>query len=318
MLKKNGKETIADSSDSRVSTTSTNSETVAVQATHRGFMRMGDVDIECYVLEDGRRVFHKRGIAKAIGLKSEGGSAFLKTMSRKGLGRKISEELRYQIENPIYFNYLNSRRGHAYEADILVNVCKAIKRAYDAGHLSKTQEELYRQANALLHAVGRVGVTALIDEATGYQTSRSPEALRLLVQQYLEEEKREWEKEFPDELYHQLNRIYGNKNIIILKSGAIVLNKPQHFAKFTRTYVYEPLANGAVLEELDKRNPIIDEKGTREHRFHQDLSKDYGLEKLRIQMIEVITILKISNSMDEFKRLFKRRFPRSGDQIDLL
>ena len=317
MPKKSKIELMDDASNSHLPATPNNNTPVAVQATHKGYMRMGDIDLECYVLEDGRRVFHKKGIAKAIGLKSAGGSAFLKTMSRKGLGNEISEDLRSAIESPIYFTYLTSGMGHAYEADVLVEVCKAIKRAHDADYLSKTQEELYRQANALLYAVGKVGVIALIDEATGYQTKRSPEALRLLVQQYLEAEKREWRKEFPDEYYHELNNIYGNESMATLKSGTMVLNKPRYFAKFTRTYVYEPLANGAVLEELDKLNPTIDKKGTRRDRFHQHLSEDYGLEKLRIQVREVITILKISNSMDEFKRLFKRRFPKRGDQIDL-
>ena len=257
-------------------------------------------------------------MAKAIGLKSEGGNAFLKSMSRKGIRSEIDQELHEKIENPILFNYLRSDPNHAYEADVLVEVCKAINRAHEAGSLTKTQETLYRQANVILNAFAKIGVVALIDEATGYQTERSPDALRLLVQQYLEDEKREWQKEFPDEYYQELNRIYGSKSTAIRKSGAIVLNKPQHFAKFTRSYVYEPLENGAVLEELDKLNPYIDSKGTRKDRFHQHLSKDYGIEKLRLQVREVITLLKISDTVNEFKKLFKKRFPRKDDQIDLL
>lgn len=311
-------EPIDDSFDSVVLSTLTNSTPIVINATHKGFMHVGGIDLECYVLEDGRRVFNKKGMAKAIGLKSEGGNAFLKTMSRKGVRSEIDEKLHEKIENPILFNYLRSDPNHAYEADVLVEVCKAIKRAKDDGKLTKTQEELYRQANALLNAFGKIGVVALIDEATGYQKERSPDALRLLVEQYLEEEKREWQKEFPDEFYKELNRIYGSQNTTTRKSGAIVINKPQHFAKFTRSYVYEPLENGAVLEELDKLNPKLDMKGTRKNRFHQHMSEEYGIEKLRLQMREVLTLLKISDSVAEFKKLFKKRFPRKGDQIDLL
>jgi hypothetical protein len=288
------------------------------RATHKGFMHISGIDLECYVLEDGRRVFNKKGMAKAIGLKSEGGNAFLKAMGRKGLGSEIDQKLYEKIENPIYFNYLRSDPWHAYEADVLVEVCKSIKRAKDAGRLTNTQEELYHHANALLNAFGKIGVVALIDEATGYQKERSPDALRLLVQQYLEDEKREWQKEFPDEYYNLLNNIYGSGNTAIRKSGAIVLNKPQHFANFTRSYIYQPLENGSVLEELDKLNPYIDSKGTRKDRFHQHLSKDYGIEKLRIQVREVITLLKVSDTVEDFKKLFKKRFPRKGDQLDLL
>jgi hypothetical protein len=63
----------------------------------------------------GRRVFNKRGMAKAIGLKSEGGNAFLKIIGRKGLGSEIDEKLHKKIENPIYFNYLRSDPVHAYD-----------------------------------------------------------------------------------------------------------------------------------------------------------------------------------------------------------
>lgn len=44
-----------------------------ISATHRGILPIGGLQLECYVLEDGKRVFHKRGMAKAMGLKSEGG-----------------------------------------------------------------------------------------------------------------------------------------------------------------------------------------------------------------------------------------------------
>lgn len=301
-----------------VRATLSNNIPVLVNATHKGFMHVGGIDLDCYVLEDGRRVINKKGMAKAIGLKSEGGNSFIRTVGRKGLGSEIGQKLHDLIENPIYFNYLRSDPGHAYEADVLVEVCKAIKRAYDADKLTATQEDLYHQAMAILNAFAKIGVVALIDEATGYQTERSPDALRLLVQQYLEEEKREWQKEFPDEFYKELNRIYGSQNTATRKSGVIVINKPQHFANFTRSYVYEPLENGAVLEELDKLNPKMDTKGTRKSRFHQHMSEGYGVEKLRLQMREVLTLLKISDSVTEFKKVFKKRFPRKGDQIDLL
>lgn len=295
-----------------------NETPIIVNATHKGFMHVGGINLECYVLEDGRRVFNKKGMAKAIGLKSEGGNAFLKTMNRKGVGSEVSKKLRDKIESPILFNYLRRDPGHAYEADVLVEVCKAIIDAGDAGKLTETQESLYIQAKALLHAFGKVGVVALIDEATGYQKERSPDALRLLVQQYLEEEKREWQKEFPDEYYKELNRIYGSNPTAIRKSGAVVLNKPQHFAKFTRSYVYEPLENGAVLAELDKVNPKIGANGNRQNRLHQHMSQDYGIKKLRIQVREVLTLLKVSDSIAEFRKLFRKRFPRKGDQLDLL
>lgn len=287
------------------------------QATHQGKMLVGEIELDCYVLEDGRRVIHKRGMARALNLKSAGGNAFLRSMTRKGIGSELDHKLVQTIENPLIFKPLNLDSAHGYDAEVLVEVCKAILRADEQDKLTKSQAFLAAQARVLLNAFAKVGVTALIDEATGFQDIRSPDALRLLVQQYVAAEMREWEKQFPDEYYDRLNELYGSKKITKTISGAVIQNRPQHFAHFTRQYVYHPLANGAVLDELDRLNPRIGKSGSRKDRFHQHLSEGYGIEKLKRQMQEVMTLAAVSDSVGQFKKLFRKRFPQSGDQLDL-
>ena len=63
-------------------------------------------------------------MAKALGLKSAGGNAFMKTISRKGIGSNISPELREKILNPINFKPLTQDLAHGYEADILAVECR--------------------------------------------------------------------------------------------------------------------------------------------------------------------------------------------------
>lgn len=279
-----------------------------VDATHRGILPIGGLQLEVYVLDDGRRVFAKRGMARALGLKSEGGNAFLKTLSGKKLGSEITPELHDQLENPIVFNISGADPGHGFEAEVLVDVCKAVVRADEAGKLLATQKPMANQARSIINALAKVGIDALIDEATGYQTERSPDALRLLVNAYIEKERREWEKEFPDDFYLTLNKVYGSDPYIAKASGALVINKPQHFGNFTNKYVYGPLEHGEVLKELQRLNPKIAATGTRKEKLHQFLSKGYGLEKLREQRQEVLTMLKISDDIDDFKRLYEKRF----------
>lgn len=286
-------------------------------ATHQGKMLVGSLELDCYVLEDGRRLFHKRGMARALSMKSGGGNVFLRAMRRKGLGSELDQKLVEKLENPINFKPLTLDLGHGYEADVLVEVCKAIVRAAEVGKLTSSQEGLAAQAAILLNAFAKVGVTALIDEATGFQEIRQPDALRLLVQQYIESEKREWEKQFPNDYYDELNRIYGSRKMTMTANGAVIQNRPQHFARFTRSYVYHPLENGAVLEELDKINPKINAKGTRKARFHQHLTQGYGIEKLKRQVQEILTLMKVSDTTSQFKKLFGKRFPQSGNQIEL-
>ena len=192
------------------------------KATHQGKMAVGDLELDCYVLADGRRVFHKRGMARALGMKSGGGNVFMRAIQRKSLGSEIDQKLIGKIENPIIFKPLTQDLAHGYDADVLVDVCKAVIRAEEGNKLTKSQQGLVAQARILLQAFAKVGVTALIDEATGFQQVRDPMALRILVQQYIEEEKREWEKQFPDEYYDELNRLYGSKRLTTTGSGAVI------------------------------------------------------------------------------------------------
>jgi len=288
------------------------------KATHQGQMTVGDLILDCYVLEDGRRVFHKRGMAKALGMKSGGGNVFLRTMQRKSLGSHLGANLLEKIENPINFKPLTQDLAHGYDAEVLAEIARAIVDAWNDGALTKAQEGLASQARIIQNAFAKIGVVALIDEATGYQQVRDPGALRLLVQQYIEEEKREWEKQFPDAYYDDLNRLFGSKRYTQSKSGAVIQNRPQHFAKFTRSYVYGPLENGKVLEELDRINPKIDSNGTRKNRFHQHLTLGYGIEKLKRQVQDVMTLMTVSDNVSQFKKLFQKRFPKLGDQFDML
>lgn len=277
-------------------------------ATHQGQVSISGLELDCYVLNNGKRVFHKRGMAKALGLRSEGGNAFVKTISGKSISKFVSEDLADRIDSPFYFLAINGEVAHGYDAELLIDVCKAIKNASESGSLSSSQSALAAQAQIIIHAFAKVGIAAVIDEATGFQEVRGPDALRILVEQYIEKEKREWVKEFPDEYYDELNRIFGSKKLTQTKHGKVIQNRPQHFAKFTRKFVYHPLENGSVLEELDRLNPKINDKGTRRDRFHSHLSQDYGLQKLKTQVQEVLTMMKLSDNLAQFKRFFDKRF----------
>src|SRR5271156_6781604 len=47
-----------------------------------GTLPIGAVNIEVYRLKDGRRVISKAAMARALNLRSEGGNAFLRTVTR--------------------------------------------------------------------------------------------------------------------------------------------------------------------------------------------------------------------------------------------
>lgn len=277
------------------------------EANYQGKLPIGDVELECYVLNDGRRLFHKRGLAKALGLKSTGGNAFMKTISRKGLGSAVPQNLWEKIENPIIFKPLNGDPAHGYEAAVLIDICDAIWEANKQNKLTASQLFLAMQAEILLRSAAKVGIVALIDEATGFIKDKQKSEYRELFQEFIRNEFRQWEKEFPDAFFDMIYRIYnlrrspGNKH-------------PQFFGKFIRKYVYAPLANsnGAILEHLDEKNPVVYSNGGRRYKMFQYLTDEIGLPSFRAHLWQVVGIGNATRSKEGFDRGFRLAFPEAG------
>jgi hypothetical protein len=63
-----------------------------------------------------------------------------------------------------------------------------------------------------------------------------------------------------------------------------------------------------VLKELQRLNPKIAARGAPREKLRQFLSTRFGLDKLREQRREVQTMLKLSDDIDDFKRLYEKLF----------
>src|SRR5207248_9588268 len=114
------------------------------EAIREGILPFGGIDLECYVLKDRRRVFHKRGMAKSLGMKSEGGNVFLRAMNSKGLGSVIPENVWNALNNPIIFKTISGDQAHGFEGLILIEICDAIWEADKQGKLRPNQKDLAR------------------------------------------------------------------------------------------------------------------------------------------------------------------------------
>lgn len=280
-------------------------------AIYQGPLNFGDASLDCCVLKDRRRVFYKRGLAKTLGMKSGGGNVFLRTFNRKGIGSIVTDNVREKLENPIEFKTLRGDLAHGYEATTLIDICDVIMEAKRQGKLASSQHFLAIQAEIILRSAAKVGITALFDEATGFIKDIRKEEYRELFKEFIREECREWEKEFPDQFLDMLYSIYN------LKRNPIHRNRhPQFFAGFIRKYIYMPLANsnGAILEMLDEKNPVIYKSGGRKYSLFQFLFA-LGMPALRAQIWQVIGIGNATRSKEGFKRAFDNAFPKSGSNI---
>jgi hypothetical protein len=276
---------------------------------------IGDMEIPCFVLDDERRVLITGGMQDALGM-ARGGSMvkgmnrFELFASRERINPYISKELMDRIRNPIMFLTTRGQRAHGYDAEVLVELCESILAARADGKLQKQQEGFAAQAELIMRGLARVGIVALVDEATGFQEVRRRDALHRILEAYIAPELMSWAKRFPDSFYAEMFRLHG------WDYDPESVARPGVVGKFTNTYVYEQLPPG-VIDELRNVNPK-DEQGRRRNRHHQFLSEEVGHPHLERQISATTTLMRASEDWPTFKRLFARAFPKSGDQIELL
>lgn len=289
------------------------------KATHKGVLVIGNAEIPCAVLPDGKRVISEHGITQALGSRS-GASKRIKRAS-EGHGAPlpifiapsqlkpfISSELESGPLVPIL--YKDGRKTvKAYDATVLPLVCDVWLKARESGALQTQQLIRAQQAEILMRGLAHVGIVALVDEATGFQEERERNALHKLLEAYLSEERLAWAKRFPDEFYKQIYRLKG------WKWSASQARTP-YIGKITNSVVYDLLPAG-VLAELKVRHPTKPGYGYRKWKHHQFLSEDIGQPDLRDHLLQLIAIMRISRTWDAFERHLALAFPQKGTQLDL-
>lgn len=291
-------------------------------ATHQGLLKIGEVDVEVYRLQDNRRMISKAAMARALTLKSAGGNAFLRTMTRPGIRRVVDEALWHKIENPNNFRRVSTDSGAAgpivdgYEGTVLIDVCIALTDAKKKGYLAPSQDFLAMQAEIIIRSAAKLGIIALIDEAVGFE-DRAKDEYRRQFQEFIRNEWAQWEQEFPAKFPDMLYKLYG-----IRRHDPSSTKHPRFFSKFTRKFIYHPLANshGKILEMLDERNPVVYASGGRRYKLFQFLSEEVGLPAIRAHLWQVVGIGNASSNIRQFERNFFRAFPEAvplGHQFNL-
>lgn len=278
-------------------------------------LRIGDMAIPCYVLDDDRRVLTAGGMQDALRI-ARGGS-MVKGMSRLELfasGDRIKpfvvNNLAERVRNPIIFITPSGAKAYGYDAEMMVELCEAVLAARAAGKLQKQQLPIAQQCELIIRGLARVGIVALVDEATGFQEVRKRDALHKILEAYIAPDLLPWTQRFPNTFYEEMFRLHG------WTYDPESVKRPGVVGKFTNQFVYEQLPAG-VLQELKRKNPK-DDAGRRRARHHQFLTEEIGHPHLEKQITKTITLMQAADTWPMFKRLFARVFPKSGDQTDLL
>jgi len=212
---------------------------------------------------------------------------------------------------PIQFRTPTGGKGEGFKADVLPMVCEIYLRARDIpGTLTPHQMVVAKQCEIILRGLALVGITGMVDEATGYQEVRDKKALQAILDRYLAKELASWAKRFPDEFYREMFRLKG------WAFNPLSVAKPGVVGRYTVDLIYERLAPGLV-EQLEALNPKTD-SGTRRSKHHQWLSSDVGHPALAQHLHAVIGFMRASASWGQLLDMLDRAFPKRGRTIPLL
>lgn len=292
---------------------------IAIYGSDETFIEIGDFKIPCYVLDNGLRVLSQRGMLKALGMSSGTGggkgadrlASFIEGNRIKDL---INSDLRARMEKPVKFT-VTGTVTHGFIAEILQQVVRGVAKAYLQGKLLKQQEHIGKNAEILDDAFSKVGLIALIDEATGYQkdVNRAKDELRQLLAKFIREEVGKWVKTFPDDFFEAIFKMKGWTWVGIKKS-----KKPQVIGHYINDIIYSRLAP-AALEELRRKNPVVPETGKRRHKHHSWLTEDIGNPQLQQHFTGVLALARASNfNWNIFNRMLDRSYPKFAQTLEIL
>lgn len=262
----------------------------------RGTLEMGDVALECHVLDNLKRVLTQREVVRAISGGRESGN----------LGR-------YLQRNPLTARDFNAgpvirftvpgtpTTAIGYDATLLIEICDKYLQAREQGLLKGRQHSLAKQAEIIIRSCAKVGIIALIDEATGYQEARAKNALQLKLQAFIADDIQEWARMFPEEFFYELARLEGVRYS--------PRSRPIRWGRYVMMFVYDAI-DPEIGNELRKRNPNPHFK-----KNHHQWLKEFGRQRVNDQIQRVIATMKACDEMDEFREKFARVFKKTPLQM---
>ncbi|MGI9491266.1 MAG: P63C domain-containing protein [Geminicoccaceae bacterium] len=282
-------------------------------AVHRGELNIIGMSVPCYVLENGVRVIGRTSATEVLtGIK--GGGALEKYIAVRALEPFIPKDLVLERMVPFRLPEVEGleKAVKGLPADLFIDVCQGFVTALeyhfrrDSPHprLTPRQQQMAIQASLFLSACAKVGLEALIDEATGYQYEREADALQVKLAAFLEGEMRKWEKTFPDELWQEFGRLTGWKGQLS--------KRPKYWGKLVMELIYEKL-------DADVAKWLKDHAPTPKHgqNYHQWLSGQYGLKKLVEHIWMIIGMARTCESMRELRDKVNAMYGQEPVQLRL-
>lgn len=275
----------------------------------RGTLNIIGLEVPCYVLDNGQKVIGRTSATEVLtGIK--GGGALEKYIAVKALEPFINTDL--VLERLVPFRLLEveglDKAVKGLPHDLMIEICQGFVAAlqatfdpkFDGQKLTARQREMAMMASVFLSACAKVGLEALIDEATGYQYERAEDALQVKLRAFIADELRAWEKTFPDELWVEFGRLTGWQGSLH--------SRPKWWGRLVIELIYDTL-DPDVAQYLKNNKP---EPGVH---WHRQLTENVGVRRLVSRCWEVIGMAKSCKDITELRDRVAQHYGRKPVQF---
>lgn len=267
-------------------------------------LKVGDMLIPCYVLENGMRVLKSKAINFALWFWSSQNVVFYWFLDKPELKPFIDMRLVDTLTNPIRFMRPGRwwKLAMWYEATVFLKICNVLVQAQEQWQLTGEQNsKTVKQAKAVLKKFAGISINDVVDRVSGYQEMAQRLQLRDMLQKHVETSLLNWSLLLPKDLFEEVCRLKGRSfdEALSWKFSTVL--------KYLHQYIYDQLPDW-VLELLKTSNP----KNKMEAmlpRFPQWLVLEIGSPALRMQTFVVMKLMRISRTRQHFERYFAQAFP---------
>lgn len=277
---------------------------------YEGVLPLNGIEINCYVLEDGTRILSGRELQRLLHMVDDEDDDNTKTS-----GTRLTRYLSQKSLNPFIYNhkeaghfepiecFKGNSKVNGYEATVLIDICDGFLQARKEISLSARQKIIADQCEILVRIFAKIGLIALIDEATGYQYEREEKELQVILKALVSDEILQYQKQFQLSFYKEIFRLW---NIPFTPQN--IKRKPQFIGHLTNKYIYSNLPKGTfVLDKLKEKTPKT-ESGNYKYRLHQHLTKEEGREALKKVLYTVEALASVAKNKKDFDRLINEKY----------
>lgn len=277
----------------------------------RGALNIVGLEVPCYVLDNGEKIIGRTSATELLtGIK--GGGALEKYLGVRALEPFVNNELVLERMVPFRLPEVEGleKAVKGLPADLMIEICQGFVAALQASldpasthpKMTDRQRQMAIKASMFLSACAKVGLEALIDEATGYQYERAEDALQVKLRAFIADELRAWEKTFPDELWAEFGRLTGWQGA--LKS------RPKWWGKLVIELIYDTL-------DKDVADFLKNNKPPPGVRWHRQLTENIGVRALVSRCYEVIGMAKDCSDMRELRDKVAKHYGRQVVQFSM-